>query len=107
MSTATDTRKIGIFGSAIDIRQGEQQTYTDGTPVREGDEVTHRQVSGMLPGCTTAGVAAFCPWGNDGELYVQYGPKRYAHMNGEVTHGLIQCSSWCSKPAGHDTICGK
>lgn len=88
MSTATDTRKVGIFGFEFDTRFGTEQIYTDGAPVREGDKVIHTQESGLLPGVTTSGTAEFCPWGHPGELYVKYAEGRYAHMNGAVVRDL-------------------
>lgn len=84
-----DTRPIGIFGFEFDSRKGTPQIYTDGAPVREGDKVIHTQApGGMLAPTSTTGVAAFCPWGHEGELYVRYGQDRYAHMNGAVVRDL-------------------
>lgn len=81
---------IGIFGSIFDRRQGQPQSYSDGTPVHEGDKVTHYQdVGGLLPASTTTGIASFCSWGNAGELYVRYGPYSYAHMNGRVERSTV------------------
>lgn len=85
-------QRVGHFDSKYDNRYGQVQTYTDGTPVHEGDAVTHTQASGgLLPPTSTTGIASFCPWGNEGELYVRYSPSgfdQYAHMNGAVIRDL-------------------
>lgn len=85
-------RRVGRFGFRFDSRFGQVQTYTDGAPVHEGDHVIHTQApGGLLHPTSTTGIASFCPWGNEGELYVRYSPNgfdQYAHMNGGVVRDL-------------------
>lgn len=80
--------RVGHFGFKYDRRFGQVQTYTDGTPVHEGDRVSHTQApGGMLNPTTTEGTAEFAPWDDGGELFVKTttsGFDRYFHMNGTI-----------------------
>jgi hypothetical protein len=70
----------------VTIWNGFPQTYENETLIREGDKIHFQKSGGLLPGYTMEGVAAFCPHGSEGTLYLAQQKKDYISYT-HIDHG--------------------
>ena len=73
-----------VISLVLNLPQIEEakQTYTDGTPIQEGDTLRIT----LDDGYTTDGVAAYCPWGDKGVLYLKRETLDVLHARADTTY---------------------